>query len=67
LGFLTLKSEFVHASKNNGVTVSKIDANYWGNISGRPAVFCPHLKTNKPAAVSNIFSIDKLEIGTNLK
>jgi len=37
------------------------------NISGRPAVFCPHLKTNKPAAVSNIFSIDKLEIGTNLK
>lgn len=30
VGIFLSKSEFVHASKNNGVTVSKIDANYWG-------------------------------------
>ena len=30
VGIFLSKSEFVHAPKNNGVTVSKIDANYWG-------------------------------------
>ncbi len=30
VGIFLSQSEFVHASKNKGVTVSKIDAHYWG-------------------------------------
>jgi cell wall-associated NlpC family hydrolase len=30
VGIFLSQSEFVHASKKKGVTVSKIDANYWG-------------------------------------
>ena len=30
VGIFLSKSEFVHASKNKGVTVSRIDAQYWG-------------------------------------
>ncbi len=30
VGIFLSQSEFVHASKNKGVTISKIDAHYWG-------------------------------------
>jgi cell wall-associated NlpC family hydrolase len=30
VGIFLSKTEFVHASKNKGVTISKIDAHYWG-------------------------------------
>ena len=31
VGIFLTQSEFVHASKSKGVTISKIDAHYWGN------------------------------------
>jgi cell wall-associated NlpC family hydrolase len=31
VGIYLSRSEFIHASKSNGVTISRIDPVYWGN------------------------------------
>ena len=41
VGIYISRSKFVHASKNKGVTISKIDAHYWGKYYWTARRFLP--------------------------